>query len=70
VSNLHARPEFGKPKKLPEYYSQVRTFVHALRATMTYQAIAVQLNRAGFQTPMDKPWDKQAVANVMRNTSI
>ena len=62
-----AAPAFGKPKKTPAYFQQVRTFVHALRSTMTYAAIAVQLNRAGYTSPMNLPFCKQSVQNIMRN---
>jgi len=67
MSTQNARPAFGKPKKTPEYYAQVRTYVNALRNTMTLDAIASLLNQAGFKTPTDKPFSKQTVANIMRN---
>jgi len=63
----NAPSAFGKPKKTETYYQQVRTFVHALRSTMTYAAIAVQLNRAGYTSPMNLPFCKQSVQNIMRN---
>lgn len=67
MSVHNAPPSFGGKKKTAAYYATVRTFIHTLRSTMTLAAIAVQLNRAGYQTPMDLPWCKQSVANVMRN---
>lgn len=67
MSTQNAKPAFGKPKKTPEYYTQVRIYINALRDTMTLDAIASLLNQAGFKTPTDKPFSKQTVANIMRN---
>lgn len=70
MSTQNAKPAFGKPKKQPDYYVQVRVFINSLRDKMTLDAIATLLNRAGYRSPTDKPWDKQKVANIMRNTAI
>ena len=70
MSTQNARPAFGKPKKEPAYYTQTRVFINALRDTMTLTAIATLLNQSGHRTATDKPWNKQTVANFMRNTAI
>lgn len=70
MSTLNAKPAFAAPKKLPIYYTTVRSFINSLRPTTTLRAIAVMLNQAGYRSPTDKPWSKQTVANIMRNTSI
>ena len=70
MSEHNAKPAFGKPKKQPQYYTQIQIFINSLRDTMTLDAIATLLNHAGYRTPTDKPFSKQTVANFMRNTGI
>lgn len=69
MTTQYARPGFGTPKRTPDYYIQIRAYVESLRSTTTMREIASKLNRLGWTSPMGKPFDRQAVMNVMRKKS-
>ena len=66
----NARPAFGGKLKLPDYYVRTRAFIESLRPTTTLRGIAGLLNKNGYRTPKDLPWDRQGVANFIRNSSV
>lgn len=65
-----AKPKFGGKLKQPSYYSEIRAYIDALRDTKTQRQIALMLNTTGSRTPTGKPWDRQAIANFIRNTAV
>jgi len=65
---MPATPGFGTPKQLPDYYQQVSAIVSVLKPYSTLRTIADHLNAQGFQTPMGKRWNRQAVANFIRSS--
>jgi len=66
----NARPGFGTKLKQPDYYVQTRAFIESLRPTTTLRGIATLLNKHGYRTPKDLPFDRQGVANFIRNTAV
>jgi len=63
-------PAFGGKTRTDEYYAQVNAIVATLRATASQRTIAEHLNRFGFRTPRGMLWDRQRLANYLRNTAI
>lgn len=70
MAHPDAKPTFGGKLKQPAYYSEVRAFIESLRDTKTQRHIALMLNSAGYRTPTGRPFDRQGVANFLRNTAV
>lgn len=68
MTEHHARPSFGGKTRTDEYYKQVNAIVATLQPTASQRVIAEHLNRFGFRTPRNLPWDRQRLANYLRNT--
>jgi hypothetical protein len=64
---MQARPGFGTPKQLPQYYVSVSSIVSVLKPYSTLRTISGHLNGQGFRTPSGMKWSKQAVANFIRS---
>jgi hypothetical protein len=63
-------PSFGGKTMNDEYYHQVNAIIATLRPTASQRTIADHLNKSGFRTPRGLPFDRQRLANYLRNTSI
>lgn len=70
MSILIVKPTFGGRLNTPQYYSSVDSICRMLRPAATLRTIANHLNAAGFKTPSGLIWDRQRVANYLRNKSI
>jgi hypothetical protein len=70
MSALHATPRFGGKLNNPAYYDSVSGVIRVLRPASSLRIIANHLNKAGFQTPSGLVWNRERVANYIRNTSI
>lgn len=66
----NATPAFGGKRKTDDYYASVNAIIRVLRPKATLRTIASHLSAAGFKTPSDLVWNRERVANYLRNTSI
>lgn len=68
MSEQDTKPGFGARLKTEDYYTQVNAIIGTLRYKASQRVIAEHLNRQGFSTPRSLPWDRQRLANYLRNT--
>jgi hypothetical protein len=64
------RPRFGGKVRPDFYYEQVNSVIEMLRPTASQATIAAYLNKCGLRTPRGLLFDRQRLANYLRNTSI
>lgn len=65
-----APPQFGGKLCTAEYYTNVAAAIATLRPLSTLRFIAAQLNKSGFLTPAGLPWNRDRLANFIRNTTL
>lgn len=70
MSETYARPSFGGKSRPDDYYAQLNSIIATLRHTASQATIAAHLNKCGFRTPRGLLFDRQRLANYLRNTGI
>lgn len=63
---MAAKPGFGTPLQLPDYYEAISLIVSTLRSQSSLRKIALHLNASGFRTPTGMEFTKTHVANFIR----
>jgi hypothetical protein len=66
----YAKPSFGGRARPLEWYTEVSGIIATLRDTASQATIADHLNKSGFSTPRGRPWNRESVANYLRNTAV
>jgi hypothetical protein len=67
MSTLQATPSFGGRLNNQSYYDAVSGIIRVLRPASSLRIIANHLNKAQFLTPSGLPWNRDRVANFLRN---
>lgn len=71
MSQAYSRPPgFGTKLMTDDYYSRVDAIIATLRPTASRSVIAAHLNKCGFRTPRNLPWDRQRLGNYLRRTNV
>lgn len=70
MSEVLVRPSFGGKARPDDYYRQVNAIIAVMRPVASQRTIAAHLNQCGVTTPNGFPWDRQRLANYLRNASI
>lgn len=65
-----APPAFSGKARPPIYYAHLNRTIATLRGVASQRTIAECLNQQGLTTPKGLPWDRQRLANYLRNTSL
>ena len=67
---VYASPAFQGRARPDSYYREINGIIATLRRTASLAVISDHLNKSGFLTPRGLPFDRQRLANYLRNTSI
>jgi hypothetical protein len=64
------QPAFGGKLKTPAFYDAVNSCIRVLRPYSTLRTIANHLNSVGLKTATGLIWNRERLANYIRNTSL